>query len=56
MFRVFLLVAFFPLIVGCGGGNEPAKIPDKQIPIIKDGPSVGGTGKGTKGPPPATEK
>ncbi|MFQ3651061.1 MAG: hypothetical protein SNJ75_12065 [Gemmataceae bacterium] len=56
MLRFFSVLVMFPLIMGCGGGNEPAKIPDKQIPIIKDGPTVGGTGKEKTKPPPATEK
>lgn len=55
--RWALMLAVIPMSLGCGG-NEPAKVPDKEIPIIKDGPSVGGAGgkKEKPKPPAAAEK
>jgi hypothetical protein len=45
MNRFFVVAALFSgflaLAAGCGDTNPPGKLPDKEIPIIKDGPAGG---------------
>ncbi|WP_157368598.1 hypothetical protein [Zavarzinella formosa] len=50
--RIYLMIGLTLLIIGCGGGNKPASLPDKIEPLPGKGKPKAGNEGGDTSPAP----